>query len=221
MTKAIILLSGGLDSTVILAMAIAQKRQCYTLSFDYHQKHRYELKCAEAIAKHYDIPHQMISIDPFIFSPSSLVSSLKAPSLRNVNEMANQGIPNTYVPARNTLFLSYALGFCELHQAQEIYFGANSLDAPCYPDCHPAYLQAFQQIMHLATKQAVESGVGPKLVTPLLYWDKSQIIQQGLALGAPLELTLSCYRPLEKGIHCQTCDACILRQEGFRKARPA
>lgn len=217
MTKAIILFSGGLDSTVILALALAQKRQCYALSFDYGQRHRQELKCAQTIAAHYGVSHQIIFIDPMAFGQSSLVSDLEAPHSRTLEQIAHQGIPNTYVPARNTLFLAYALGQCELHQANEIYFGSNCLDALCYPDCQPAYLDAFQHIMWLATKQAVE-GQAPQLLTPLLHWDKSQIVQQGRELGAPLELTWSCYCPSDQGRPCHTCDACILRAEGFRQA---
>ncbi len=214
MPKAIILLSGGLDSTVILALALAQGRQCFALSFDYAQRHHEELKCAQKIAGYYDIPHRIISIDSLAFGQSSLVSDLEAPYLRTPEQIATQGTPNTYVPARNTLFLAYALGQCELLQANEIHFGANCLDGP-YPDCRPAYLEAFQQLICLATKQAVENRP-PQLITPLLHWDKSEIIRQGLALKAPLELTLSCYRPLISDLPCQTCDACTLRNEGFR-----
>ena len=214
MRKAVILLSGGLDSTVVLALALAQGRQCSALSFDYAQRHREELERAQKIAAYYEIPHRIISIDPLTFGQSSLVSDLEAPCSRTPEQIASQGTPNTYVPARNTLFLAYALGQCELLQAHEIHFGANCLDGP-YPDCRPAYLEAFQQVICLATKQAVEN-CPPQLITPLLYWNKSEIIRQGLALKAPLELTLSCYRPSESGSPCQTCDACILRYEGFR-----
>lgn len=219
MTKAIVLLSGGLDSTVVLALALARGCQCYTLSFDYGQRHHVELKAAEEIAKHYAVPHQLIKIEPILFSRSLLSSSSEKPLYRSKEEIVQGGIPSTYVGARNTLFISYALGFCETYEAQEIHFGANALDRYGYPDCRPAYIEAFQTLMNVATKQAVE-GNPPQLVTPLMHWDKTEIIKQGIALQVPLELTMSCYNPIGFQQPCHQCDACLLRKEGFEKAIP-
>lgn len=216
MARAIILLSGGIDSTVVLALALSQGVECLAISFDYGQRHRIELQSARAIASHYKVPYQVITIDPAAFLSSSLIGNSQLPQGRTASEMAQGGIPSTYVPARNTLFLSYALGLCELHRAGEIHFGPNRLDEPCYPDCRPSYLAAFQQVMNLATKQAVE-GEPPKLVTPLLKWDKGEIIRCGRGLNAPLKKTWSCYAP-EQGKPCKACDACILREQGFRQA---
>ncbi|MBA3721163.1 MAG: 7-cyano-7-deazaguanine synthase QueC [Parachlamydiaceae bacterium] len=214
MTKAIVLLSGGIDSTVVLALALSHGKNCYALSFNYGQKHIVELEAAKEIAKYYKVPHHIINIDPKAFGKSSLVSNIESPKERSLEEMITKGIPNTYVPARNTLFLAFALGQCELHEAQEIHFGSNLMDYACYPDCRPTYMQAYQSLMNLATKQAVE-GNPPSLITPLIYFDKKSIIKKGLSLGAPLELTISCYNPIDRHTPCNQCDACILRNMGF------
>jgi 7-cyano-7-deazaguanine synthase len=179
--KAIILLSGGLDSTVVLAMALNEGLNCYALSFDYGQRHIVELQAAKTIALHYNVPHLIIKIDSAAFGQSSLVSSLAMPQNQTIQEIAEQGIPNTYVPARNTLFLAYALAQAELHDAQEIHFGANQLDGANYPDCHPTYFHAFQCLIDVATKQSIEKSA-PRLITPLIRWGKAKIIQQGLTL---------------------------------------
>ena len=218
MKKAIIIFSGGLDSTgVVLAMALANGRNCHALSFDYGQKHLIELKAAKKIADFYQISHQIIRLDPSAFSASSLVSDLKVPQGRSSTQMIQEGIPSTYVPARNTLFLAYALCQCELRQADEIHFGPNKLDSPCYPDCHPSYLSAFQKVIDLATKQAVE-GSPPQLIIPLLNLTKKEIVREGMLLNAPLEFTWSCYSPTAEKHPCLQCDACILRLEGFEQA---
>ena len=216
--KAIILLSGGIDSTLALALAQSQGRECYAVSFNYGQRHRIELRSALAIAKHYKISHKIIKIDPSSFAGSSaLVSNDKIPQNRTTNQIENGGIPSTYVPARNTLFLAYALAQAEIIDAQEIYLGANAMDYKAYPDCRPEYHKAFQGMMNLATKQAVE-GMAPRLMTPLVQWDKEEIIRQAQALNVPFEKTLSCYNPSARGHHCGSCDACMLRREGFAKA---
>lgn len=217
MTKAIILLSGGLDSTVVLAIALSRKCTCYTFTFNYQQRNYQELEAAKAIAAYYHVPHQIILLDPLPFASSSLVSHLAVPTRRTTRQITTQGIPNTYVPARNTLFLAYSMGLCEAYQADEIHFGPNRLDTFGYPDCCPPYLEAFQRMMQLATKQAVE-GAAPQLITPLLHLDKTQIILEGMAFGAPLEMTWSCYSPTEQSLPCHACDACLLRAEGFRLA---
>lgn len=215
--KAIVLLSGGLDSTVILAMALQQGRECFALSFDYGQRHRVELNSAAAVAAYYHIPLHIISIDPTSFAQSSLVSSIAMPKGRTMEEIGSGGIPNTYVPARNTLFLAYALGQAEILNAQEIYVGINAMDSLPYPDCRPEFVQAFQAVINTATKQSVE-GNAPQLITPLIHWNKHEIVKQGLAHKAPLHLTFSCYDPMEEGRPCHSCDACILRDQAFQGA---
>jgi 7-cyano-7-deazaguanine synthase len=216
MKKAIILLSGGVDSTVILASALSQGLTCHTLSFDYGQRHLIELDAAAKIAAYYGVRNQVIRINPDTFGKdtfgkSSLVeSTLKAPRNRSLDEISSSGIPNTYVPARNTLFLSYALAICEIHGAQEIHYGANALDNSGYPDCRPQYVQAFQQMVNYATKQSVEE-TPPQIVTPLIAMTKQEIFALALALKAPLELTWSCYQPTVDQKPCGACDACILR----------
>lgn len=211
-TKAIILFSGGADSTVILALALSKGLECIALSFDYGQRHRCELKAAAKIAGYYKVKHQIVKIDSQTFRKSSLVDEhLQAPHHRTLEEMAANGIPNTYVPARNTLFLSYGLALSEIYEAQEIHFGPNALDGPCYPDCRPNYIAAFQLVSNSATKQAVETG-GPTIVTPLISMNKEEIFKLGRALKAPLELTWSCYEPTVEEQPCGSCDACILRQ---------
>lgn len=217
MTKAVILLSGGIDSTVVLALAKSQGIDCFALSFNYGQRHIAELGRAKKIAAYYQVPHQVIFIDPHSFQGSSLTGTLQAPINRSFKQMQDEGIPNTYVPARNTLFLAYALGHCENLNADEIHFGPNKTDARGYPDCRPEYLQAFEKLMQLATKQAV-SGQKLRLVTPLLNLGKDEIIHLGLKLKAPLDQTLSCYCPLPDETPCRQCDACLLRQKGFEEA---
>lgn len=212
--KAIVLLSGGLDSTVVLAMAREKERKCITLSFDYGQRHRIELIHAKKIAEHYNVEHCVITIDPKAFSQSSLVKNLDIPKDRNLNEIATSGIPNTYVPARNTLFLAYATGQAELIDANEIYAGPNLLDHNPYPDCRPKFYEAFQNVMNVATKQAVE-GNAPKLITPLIYMDKSAIVKEGKRLNVPFDITFSCYDPTLSGQACLRCDACLIREKAL------
>lgn len=212
--KAIVLFSGGVDSTVSLAIALKSGRECYPISFDYGQRHKIELESAKKIAAHYGLPHKIIKIDPATFANTALIDLKNVPKNRTEKEIDLGGIPSTYVPARNTLFLSYALGQAEIVQAEEIYFGPNALDIKPYPDCRPAFISAFQQVMNVATKQAVD-GAPPRLVTPLIEWNKTEIIREGIRLHAPLELTFSCYDPTPMGQHCTQCDACLLRQKGF------
>lgn len=209
--KAVILLSGGVDSAVVLALALEKGRECFALSFDYQQRHRRELRSAEQIAAYYKVSHQIIAIDPTPFSSSALVSGKAIAKNRTVEEISSsEKIPSTYVPARNTLFMAYALGFAEVTGAQEIYIGSNALDHRPYPDCRPEYFEALQKLFQVATKQSVE-GVPPVPIAPLLYLDKTQIGQEGMRLKIPLELTFSCYDPTPEGLHCTQCDACQLR----------
>jgi 7-cyano-7-deazaguanine synthase len=213
--KAIVLLSGGIDSTVVLALALSQNRECLGLSFDYGQRHRKELHHAQAIATHYKIFHKTITIDPSCFETSALVNKEEIPANRSSEEIAKGGIPSTYVPARNTLFLAFATGQAEIFNAGEIHCGPNLLDQNPYPDCRPEFYQAFQAVVNTATKQSV-TGTPPQLVTPLINWDKKQIVETGRRLNAPLELTFSCYNPQACGEACDRCDACIIRNEALQ-----
>lgn len=212
--KAVLLFSGGLDSTVMLAMALQLGRECNALSFDYGQRHRVELEAAKQIAQYYGISHRIIQIDKAAFSSSALVSNAALPKGRNPQEIALGGIPSTYVPARNTLFLAYALGQAEILGAQEIHVGFNAMDRLPYPDCCPEFVDAFQALIQVATKQSVQ-GQAPRLVTPLINMDKTAIIRQGKLLQAPLHLSFSCYDPTPQGQPCRQCDACVLRAAGL------
>ncbi|HEY4833001.1 MAG TPA: 7-cyano-7-deazaguanine synthase QueC [Waddliaceae bacterium] len=216
--KAVILLSGGLDSAVVLALALEKGRECFALSFDYQQRHIKELQSAQQIAAYYKIPHRVITIDPTPFSSSALVSEKSIIKNRTFEEIAISEIPNTYVPARNTLFMAYALGLAEVLNAQEIYIGSNALDHRPYPDCRPEFFEALQKLFRLATKQAVE-GAPPIPVAPLLCWNKAEIVQEGRRLKVPLELTFSCYDPTPEGMHCCRCDACQLRFEALESVQ--
>ncbi len=212
--KAIILFSGGIDSTVMLAKALEKGHECIALSFDYKQVHRVELKHAEAIAKHYGIQQKILKIDPSFFASSALVSDLEIPTNRSTDEIANSGTPSTYVPARNTIFLSFATALAEVHSAEEIHIGANLLDQNAYPDCRPDFYHAFQKVINTGTKQS-DTGSAPRLVTPLIDWDKKQIIHEGRRLNTPLNLTFSCYHPINGVTPCGSCDACILRKDAL------
>lgn len=211
MVKPIIsLLSGGIDSTVVLALLannIENRKKIYTISFDYGQKHKIELEAAKNIAAYYETSHRTLTIDPSIFDHSSL--------LENSQDFASfSSIPSTYVPGRNTLFLTYAMIQCELLGAEEIHFGANQMDFEAYPDCRPPYFKAFQEVINISTRQALEHRA-PQIITPLLQWNKSEIIKKGLELQAPLHLTWSCYQPNPNKTPCHTCLACTLRKEGW------
>jgi len=215
-------MSGGLDSTVILAIALAKKRECLLISFDYGQRHKIELESAKAIAKYYNVPHKIITIDPAAFGGSSLFGSsllekescCEVPKNRSIDEIKASSTPNTYVPARNTIFLSFALAQAEIFGAVEIYIGPNALDIK-YPDCSQAFVDAFQGVIHVATKQAVD-GKAPKLVAPLINLNKAEIVALGRSLNAPLDLSFSCYDPTESNQPCLKCDACTLREDGFK-----
>lgn len=211
--KAIVLVSGGLDSAVVLAHALSLGRECFALSFDYGQRHKVELKAAQLICAYYAVPQRVISIEPAVFGNWGLVSQTELPKKRTAQEISAGGIPSSYVPARNALFLSYAMGQAELLNAEEIYYGPNQLDSN-YPDCRVSFLEAFQQLLNVATKQASE-GHPPKLITPLIHWNKEQIVQRGRQLNVPIDLTFSCYDPLSSGQPCQQCDACILRRNAI------
>lgn len=208
--RAVVLVSGGLDSATVLAMARAQGFDCYTLAFDYGQRHRSELAAAESVSRLGGaIAHKVVSLDLSTIGGSALTDSSIA-----VPEQESAGIPVTYVPARNTVFLSIGLGFAEVLGAQHIFIGVNAVDYSGYPDCRPAYVEAFQAMANLATKMGVE-GNPIHIVTPLMHLTKGEIIQQGLALGVDYSLTVSCYQANDSGAACGVCDSCRLRRQGF------
>ncbi|WPP47642.1 7-cyano-7-deazaguanine synthase QueC [Pseudomonas sp. AN-1] len=211
--KAVILLSGGLDSATVLAMARAEGYACYTMSFDYGQRHRAELQAAERVARQLGaVEHKVVGIDLNGIGGSALTDASIA-----VPETPGEGIPVTYVPARNTLFLSLALGWAEVLGARDIFIGVNAVDYSGYPDCRPEFIDAFERLANLATKAGVE-GEGFRIRAPLQYLSKAEIIQAGLARGVDFALTVSCYQADADGRACGRCDSCRLRAEGFASA---
>ena len=215
MNNAVVLLSGGLDSATTLAIARSQGFAVYALSFDYGQRHRVELDCAKELAIRLGATqHALLPIDLRRFGGSALTSDLPVPKDRPLDEMS-QGIPITYVPARNTIFLSFALAWAEVLPSSDIFIGVNALDYSGYPDCRPEYIAAFQTMANLATKAGVEGRQRLTISTPLIGCTKAEIIRQGLALGVDYALTTSCYDPAADGKACGRCDACLLRLKGF------
>ncbi|MEC4671091.1 MAG: 7-cyano-7-deazaguanine synthase QueC [Nitrospirota bacterium] len=217
MVNAIVLASGGLDSTVTAAVAKREGWDLYLLTLMYGQRHQVEVTRAKEVAAWVGAQeHKILHLDLSVFGGSALVGEGSVPKSRSETERG-QGIPNTYVPARNTVFLSLALAFAEAVQARSIFIGANVLDYSGYPDCRPEFLHAFETVARLGTKMGVE-GEAVEIKAPLLQLSKSQIIQQGVELGVPFELTHSCYDPDESGVACGQCDSCLIRLEGFRQA---
>lgn len=211
--KAVILLSGGLDSATIVAMAKAQGFACYTMSFDYGQRHRAELQAAERVARQLGVvEHKVIGLDLNGIGGSALTD----PNIA-VPETPGEGIPVTYVPARNTVFLSLALGWAEVLGARHLFIGVNAVDYSGYPDCRPEFVEAFERLANLATKAGVE-GDTFKIEAPLQFLSKAQIVQAGSQLGVDYALTVSCYQPDDEGQACGRCDSCRLRAEGFKAA---
>ncbi|MEX2481071.1 MAG: 7-cyano-7-deazaguanine synthase QueC [Gammaproteobacteria bacterium] len=212
-TRAVVLLSGGLDSTTVLALARAAGLYCYTLSVDYGQRHDHELAAAARISKVLGaVEHRVVSVDFGQFGGSALTDSSIA-----VPQVASDGIPVTYVPARNTILLALALGWAEVVAAREIHLGVNAVDYSGYPDCRPVFIEQFERLAGVATKAGID-GCVPRICAPLMHLDKAEIIRRGLALGVDYGATLSCYSPDEKGGACRTCDACRLRRDGFLRA---
>lgn len=208
--KAIVLTSGGLDSATVLAIAQADGKRCYSLSIDYGQRHRSELLAAERVAGQYEnVVHRTVSLDLSLFSGSALTDDSVA-----VPTAPTEGIPVTYVPARNTIFLSLALGWAEVVGAQEIYIGANAVDYSGYPDCRPEYMAAFDALSGLATKAGTE-GDPIRVRAPIIDMTKADIIRLGTSLGVDYALTVSCYQADYEGLACGVCDSCRLRREGF------
>ena len=218
MTKsAVVLLSGGLDSATVLAIARSEGFEVVALSFRYGQRHAAEIIAAQSIAKRAGVArHVIVDIDLRVFGASALTSDLEVPKGRSASEIAH-GIPITYVPARNTIFLSYALALAEVSDASDIFLGVNALDYSGYPDCRPEYIRAFEQMANLATRAGVE-GRHLAIHAPLMHQTKAEIIARGLSLGVDHALTLSCYDPDVSGAACGECDACQLRLKGFVEA---
>ncbi len=211
--KAVILLSGGLDSATVVAMAKADGYACYTMSFDYGQRHRSELHAAERVAQQLGvIEHKVIGLNLNGMGGSALTDSSIA-----VPETPGEGIPVTYVPARNTVFLSLALGWAEVLGARDIFIGVNAVDYSGYPDCRPEFVEAFERMANLATKAGVE-GQGFRIQAPLQFLSKAQIVQAGVAQGVDYGLTVSCYQADADGRACGKCDSCRLRAAGFAEA---
>ena len=215
MKKAVVLLSGGLDSTTTLAIAQHAGFDVHALTFRYGQRHETEIAAAGRIAAHYKVrQHVVMPIDLRLFGGSALTSSIAVPKGRSLEEMGT-GIPVTYVPARNTIFLSFALAWAEVLGAEDIFIGVNALDYSGYPDCRPEYIAAFQTMAHLATKAGVEGTQRVTIHAPLIQLSKADIIKKGRALGVDYALTTSCYDPTQQGEACGQCDACLLRLKGF------
>jgi 7-cyano-7-deazaguanine synthase len=221
MKPAVILLSGGLDSSTCLALAKSQGFACHALSFDYGQRQRQELAAAQAVAQAIGVAsHRILNLDMRAIGGSALTSDIAVPKHRSADEIG-QGIPVTYVPARNTIFLSYALGLAEVLKAHDIFIGVNALDYSGYPDCRPAFITAFQQMANLATAAGV-SGQAPMTIhTPLIDMTKAQIVKTALGLGLDIGMTFSCYDPTPAGEPCGACDACLLRAKGIAEAQTA
>ena len=216
--KAVVLLSGGLDSTTVLALARDEGYDTYAMSFRYGQRHTVELQFAEKAAKALGVKqHVIVDIDLRIFGGSALTADIEVPKDRADAEMGDS-IPITYVPARNTIFLSYALAYAEVLVADTIFIGANAVDYSGYPDCRPEYIDAYQRMANLATQAGVEGKTKLKIRAPLIDKTKAEIIQIGTALGVDYSLTLSCYDPDAEGNACGGCDSCLLRKKGFREA---
>ena len=215
---AVVLLSGGLDSATVLAMAKDQGFAPYALSFRYGQRHLIELDAAARVAEVLGaVEHRVLAVDLAAFGGSALTTSMAVPKHRDAAEIGS-GIPATYVPARNTVFLSLALAWAEVLGASDIFIGVNALDYSGYPDCRPEYIAAFERMANLATRAGVEGREHLRLHTPLIAMTKAQIIRCGLALGLDYGLTLSCYDPSPEGQPCGGCDACLLRAKGFAEA---
>jgi len=218
MKKAVVLLSGGLDSATTLAIAKREGYACHALSFAYGQRHSRELESAKKVAASLGaVEHLILTLDLRPIGGSALTADIPVPKGRSPEEIGH-GIPVTYVPARNTIFLAHALGWAEVLGAEDLFFGANFYDYSGYPDCRPEYIEAFECLANLATKAGVEGKSRFKIHTPLIRMTKAEIIQRGHALGVDFGLTWSCYEPAPDGRACGLCDSCLLRKKGFAEA---
>jgi 7-cyano-7-deazaguanine synthase len=216
--RAVVLLSGGLDSATAFAVAKAEGFACYALSFDYGQRHHRELESARRVADALGATqHLVLRLDLRAIGGSALTADIPVPKSRSEREMS-AGIPTTYVPARNTIFLSHALAWAEVLESSDIVIGVNALDYSGYPDCRPAYIEAFERMANLATRAGVEGRMRLRIHTPLIDLSKAQIVRRGTELGVDFGLTWSCYEPRPDGQACGHCDSCLLRRKGFGEA---
>lgn len=216
--KAVVLVSGGLDSATVLAIASSAGYEVYALSFRYGQRHQHELNAAQRLCEAHSVTrHEVFDLDLRAFGGSALTAEIDVPKDRSENEMTG-GIPITYVPARNTIFLSLALGWAEVLEASDIFIGVNAVDYSGYPDCRPEFIKSFEQTANLATKAGVEGTAPFQIHTPLIDLTKAEIIQTGTKLGVDYSMTLSCYDPDAEGRSCGHCDSCLLRRKGFEDA---
>jgi 7-cyano-7-deazaguanine synthase len=217
MKHAVVLLSGGIDSTTTLAIAIAEGYEAYALSFEYGQRHQIETEAARRVANSLGAKeHRVAKIDLRIFGGSALTDNVDVPKKRSDTEIAH-GIPVTYVPARNTIFLAYALAWAEVIPASDIFLGVNAVDYSGYPDCRPEFIDAFETLANVGTKAGVE-GTRFQIHTPLIKFSKAEITRKGVDVGVDLSMTHSCYDPSLEGLACGECDSCLLRLKGFREA---
>jgi len=218
MSRAVVLLSGGVDSTTTLAIARQRGFETCALTFRYGQRHAVEVEAARRVAAALGAArHEIVDIDLGTVGGSALTADIDVPKDRTAAQIGH-GIPVTYVPARNTIFLSYALAWAEVLGAQDIFIGVNALDYSGYPDCRPEYIGAFERMANLATKACVENGLKLTIHTPLIHLTKAEIVAEGIALGVDFSLTVSCYDPTPEGAACGRCDACALRRRGFEQA---
>lgn len=216
--RAVVLMSGGIDSTTALAIAQNQSFEVYAITFRYGQRHVCEIQAAAAIAKRMAVAgHVVVDFDLRVFGGSALTADMTVPTDRTLEDMGH-GIPVTYVPARNTIFLSFALAYAETLTSQDIFIGVNALDYSGYPDCRPEYIAAYQQMANLATAAGVDGKHNLTIHTPLIHLTKAEIIQQGAALGVDYGQTHNCYNPSSYGAACGRCDSCLLRMKGFVEA---
>jgi 7-cyano-7-deazaguanine synthase len=216
--KGVVLVSGGLDSTTIMAIMKHEGYDIYALSFDYGQRHKLELEAARVIANHFGAKrHLILRLDLDAIGGSALTEDIPIPQGRNLTEISSIGIPITYVPARNTIFLAYALAWAEVLDAPDIFIGVNAIDFSGYPDCRPEFIESFQTMANLATKAGVQ-GNGITIHAPLIHMAKGEIIKKGISLGVDYAMTSSCYNPGKDGLPCGECDSCLLRKKGFEEA---